>query len=58
MYTFFSLFKGDKVAITDLENVLRNMGIELTDTEMTKAVRTLPLSGKPKNAAGTNVPNK
>lgn len=57
MYTHFYLFKGDKVAINDLENVLRNMGIELADTEFTKAVRTLPVSGKPKNCCW-NVPNK
>lgn len=56
-YTYFYLFKGDKVAINDLKNAVRNMGIELTDSEFTKALRTLPIAGKPK-ICFWNPPNK
>ncbi|XP_038482872.1 uncharacterized protein LOC102154635 isoform X3 [Canis lupus familiaris] len=38
-------FTGEKVDINNLENLLRNMGIELADTEYTKLVKARPLSG-------------
>ncbi|XP_077710076.1 uncharacterized protein LOC144286878 isoform X2 [Canis aureus] len=37
-------FTGEKVDINNLENLLRNMGIELADTEYTKLVKARPLS--------------
>ncbi|XP_077710089.1 uncharacterized protein LOC144286878 isoform X4 [Canis aureus] len=39
-------FTGEKVDINNLENLLRNMGIELADTEYTKLVKARPLSGE------------
>ncbi|XP_048068603.2 EF-hand calcium-binding domain-containing protein 3 [Ursus arctos] len=37
-------FAGEKVDIDNLDNVLRNMGIELADPEYTKLVKALPIS--------------
>ncbi|XP_045842233.1 uncharacterized protein LOC123930068 [Meles meles] len=37
-------FTGEKVDLDNLENVLKNMGIELTDPEYTKLVKALPVS--------------
>nr|XP_025745851.1 uncharacterized protein LOC112837631 [Callorhinus ursinus] len=36
-------FTGEKVDIDNLENVLKNMGIELADPEYTKLVKALPI---------------
>ncbi|XP_038482838.1 calcium-binding mitochondrial carrier protein SCaMC-1-like isoform X1 [Canis lupus familiaris] len=41
-------FTGEKVDINNLENLLRNMGIELADTEYTKLVKARPLSANGK----------
>uniref|UniRef100_M3Z6U6 Uncharacterized protein n=1 Tax=Mustela putorius furo TaxID=9669 RepID=M3Z6U6_MUSPF len=37
-------FTGEKVDLDNLENVLKNMGIQLTDPEYTKLVKALPVS--------------
>nr|XP_023508059.1 EF-hand calcium-binding domain-containing protein 3 isoform X13 [Equus caballus] len=37
--------RGEKIDINNLENVLRNTGIELTDMDHTQLVKTLPVSG-------------
>ncbi|XP_059005623.1 uncharacterized protein LOC131816701 [Mustela lutreola] len=37
-------FTGEKVDLDNLENVLKNMGIQLTDPEYTKLVKALPIS--------------
>nr|XP_008541353.1 PREDICTED: spindle pole body component 110-like [Equus przewalskii] len=47
---------GEKIDINNLENVLRNTGIELTDMDHTQLVKTLPVSGKPKKCRW-NLPN-
>ncbi|VCW76875.1 unnamed protein product [Gulo gulo] len=41
-------FTGEKVDLDNLENVLRNMGIELTAPEYTKLVKALPVSDEGK----------
>lgn len=44
MHTF--LPKGEKIYTKDLKNVLKDTGIEITNKEHKKLVKTLPVSGK------------
>ena len=41
-----SFSKGEKIHTEDLKNVLKNMGIEITNKEHKKLIKTLPVSGK------------
>ncbi|XP_077636482.1 uncharacterized protein LOC144244976 [Crocuta crocuta] len=41
-------FTGEKIDVDNLENLLRDKGIELTDTEYTKLVTSLPVSANGK----------
>lgn len=44
-YHFYP-FKEEEVGVSDLEAVLRNMGIELTNKELLELVNTLPVDSK------------
>lgn len=40
------LLKGDKVDSSDLRNILKNLGIELTEKEQERLLKTLPADGE------------
>ena len=46
MYTKFLIFKGEKIESSELKNVLGNLGIELTDKELEKLLKILPIDGE------------
>ncbi|VFV46031.1 Hypothetical predicted protein, partial [Lynx pardinus] len=46
MYTKFLIFKGEKIESSELKNVLGNLGTELTDKELEKLLKILPIDGK------------
>jgi hypothetical protein len=39
-------FLGEKIDVSNLRNLLRNMGVEFTDPEYTRLLRMLPVDGK------------
>lgn len=39
-------FLGEKIDVSNLRNLLRNMGIEFTDSEYAKLLRMLPVDRK------------
>lgn len=39
--------KGDKVDSSDMKNILKNLGIELTEKEQERLLKTLPTDGEP-----------
>ncbi|XP_043320332.1 EF-hand calcium-binding domain-containing protein 13 [Cervus canadensis] len=41
-------FTGEKIDSSNLQNVLKDMGIELTDKELEQLMKTLPIDGKPR----------
>lgn len=44
-YHFYP-FEGEEVGVSDLEAVLRNMGIELTNKELSELVNNLPVDSE------------
>lgn len=45
-FHFYFLFIGEPIAMADLEDVLDNMGVELTNKEFRKLVKKLQADGK------------
>ena len=45
-YLYSHLFKGKKVDVNDLPNLLRNMGIELADKECSELKKILSIDGE------------
>lgn len=45
-YVYVFLSKGEKIPTEDLKNVLKDMGIKITNKEHKKLLKTLPVSGK------------
>jgi Ca2+-binding EF-hand superfamily protein len=39
--------KGDKVDVSDLRNILKNLGLELTEKEQERLLKMLPVDGEP-----------
>lgn len=39
-------FKGEKIHAEDIKEILENMGIEMTNKENKKLLKTLPVCGK------------
>lgn len=46
LYMHVSLSKGEKIHTEDVKNVLKDMGIEITNKEHKELLKTLPVSGK------------
>jgi Ca2+-binding EF-hand superfamily protein len=40
------LFKGEKIDLNDLKRELKNMGIVLSDKELRRLLKNLPVDGK------------
>lgn len=42
----FYFFEGEEIDVNDVEMVLENMGIELTDKELSELVNNLPVDSE------------
>ena len=46
MFISFCIFEGEETDVKDVKNVLEEMGINLTEKELMKLLKKLPVNGE------------